>query len=60
MNDALTLGGFINPYTVISAAFAKLAQARPGDLLRFLALEVEAAQTLRRAQDRLCTAESLS
>ncbi|MSO69548.1 MAG: biotin-dependent carboxyltransferase [Alphaproteobacteria bacterium] len=60
MNDALTLGGFINPYTVISAAFAKLAQTRPGDRLRFVALEVEAAQDLRRAQDRLCGEESLS
>ena len=59
MNDALTLGGFINPYTVISAAFVKLAQARPGDRLRFVALEVEAAQALRRAQDHLCTEESL-
>ena len=59
MNDALTLGGFINPYTVISAAFAKLAQARPGDLLRFVAVDVETAQAMRRAQDRLCSPESL-
>lgn len=60
MNDALTLGGFINPYTVISAAFAKLAQARPGDRFRFVALDVETAQQLRRTQDRLCTTESLA
>jgi urea carboxylase len=60
MNDALTLGGFINPYTVISAAFSKLAQARPRDLLRFVAVDVEAAQEMRRAQDRLCTVESLA
>ena len=59
MNDALTLGGFINPYTVISAAFAKLAQARPADALRFVAVDVETAQALRRAQDRLCSADSL-
>ncbi|MGD9536120.1 MAG: biotin-dependent carboxyltransferase family protein [Alphaproteobacteria bacterium] len=60
MNDALTLGGFINPYTVVSAAFAKLAQARPGDRLRFAAVGVETAQALRRAQDRLCSLESLA
>ena len=59
MNDALTLGGFINPYTVVSAAFPKLAQARPGERLRFVAVSVEEAQALRRAQDALCTEASL-
>lgn len=60
MNDALTLGGFINPYTVISAAFPKLAQARPGERLRFVAVSVDEAQALRRAQDALCTTASLA
>ena len=59
MNDALTLGGFINPYTVISSAFPKLAQARPAERLRFVAVSVDEAQALRRTQDALCTAGSL-
>jgi urea carboxylase len=59
MNDALTLGGFINPYTVVSAAFTKLAQARPGDRFRFVALDVTAAQELRREQSRLCSRDSI-
>jgi len=59
MNDALTLGGFINPYTVISAAFSKLAQARPGERLRFASVTVDEAQALRRAQDALCSKASV-
>jgi urea carboxylase len=59
VNDGPSTGGFINPYTVVTAAFWKLAQSRPGDLYRFAALDVEAAQALRRALDRRCTSESL-
>jgi 5-oxoprolinase (ATP-hydrolysing) subunit C len=59
VNDGPSTGGFINPFTVITAAFWKLAQSRPGDIYRFLALEVEAAQERRRALDRLCTPASL-
>lgn len=59
LNDALTMGGFICPYTVPSAAFWKLAQARPGDTLRFHLIGVAAAQSLRRSIDALCTAASI-
>jgi urea carboxylase len=59
VNDAPSTGGFINPYTVATAAFWKLAQARPGDILRFNAVDVAAAQDLRRRLDRLCTLDSI-
>ena len=59
VNDLPSTGGFINPYTVASAAFWKLAHAFPGDVLRFTAVSVAEAQEMRRALDRLCTAESI-
>lgn len=59
INDAPSTGGFINPFTVASAAFWKLGQARPGDTLRFAALSVEEAQQLRRKIDMRITAASL-
>lgn len=60
VNDAPSTGGFINPYTVPTAAFWKLAQARPGDALHFVAITVAAAQALRRELDRACTEASLA
>jgi urea carboxylase len=59
INDGPSTGGFINPFTVPSAAFWKLGQARPGNIFRFHAVTVTEAQDQRRALDRLCTAESL-
>ena len=59
LNDTLTLGGFINPYTVVSAAFWKLGQSRPNELYRFKAVTVREAQALRREIDVLCTESSL-
>ena len=59
LHDTLTLGGFINPYTVPSAAFWKLAQSKPNDLYRFEAISVEAAQARKRAIDRLCSEDSI-
>ena len=38
VNDGPSMGGFINPYTVPSAAFWKLGQSRPGDIYRFKAV----------------------
>ena len=35
INDGPSTGGFINPFTVPSAAFWKLGQARPGNVFRF-------------------------
>ncbi len=58
-NDGPSAGGFINPYTVPTAEFWKLAQSRPGDTYRFHEISVDDAQELRRRQDALCTASSL-
>ncbi len=60
INDAPSTGGFINPFTVPSAAFWKLGQSRPNDALRFVRVTLAEAQELRRALDRRCTAASLT
>ena len=57
--DAPSTGGFINPYTVPSGAFWKLAQAKPNDIFRFRVVTVDQAHELRRAIDRLCASASL-
>jgi len=49
VNDAPSTGGFINPFTVASAALWKLAQARPGDILRFRRIDRQEAGCLRAA-----------
>jgi urea carboxylase len=59
INDAPSTGGFINPFTVPSAAFWKLGQLRPNDVLRFARVGLKEAQDLRRALDRRCTPECL-
>jgi biotin-dependent carboxylase-like uncharacterized protein len=59
VNDAPSTGGFINPYTVATASFWRLAQALPGDILNFVAVTVAQAQELRRKLDRLCRPDSL-
>jgi 5-oxoprolinase (ATP-hydrolysing) subunit C len=59
VNDGPSMGGFINPYTVPSAAFWKLGQAKPAEILNFKAVSVDEAQALRRRIDGLCSAASL-
>ncbi len=59
VNDGPSMGGFINPYTVPSAAFWKLGQSKPGDVYRFKAINVEEAQVLRRALNAICGPSSL-
>jgi len=59
VSDGPSMGGFINPYTVPSAAFWKLGQSRPGDVYRFKAVSVDEAQALRRTLDALCRESSL-
>ncbi|MEZ5866337.1 MAG: hypothetical protein R3D25_20500 [Geminicoccaceae bacterium] len=59
VNDGPSTGGFINPYTVITAAFWKLGQSRPGDIYRFRAVNVGEAQDLRRELDARCTTACL-
>ncbi|WP_430440863.1 biotin-dependent carboxyltransferase family protein [Shinella sp.] len=56
VNDAPSTGGFINPFTVASAAFWKLAQAKPGDVLRFRLIDREEASHLRAALETVTSA----
>jgi urea carboxylase len=57
--DGPSMGGFINPYTVITAAFWKLAQALPGNQLRFVAIDVDVAQERARALSALCGPDAI-
>ena len=59
VNDGPSAGGFINPFTVPSAAFWKLAQSKPNDTYRFQLVSVTEAQAERRRIDALCTVSSL-
>ena len=59
LHDTLTLGGFINPFTVPSCAFWKLGQSRPNDIYDFELVSVEEAQARKRAINALCTEDSL-
>ena len=59
VNDSPSTGGFINPYTVPSCAFWKLAQSRPGETYRFAVISVADAQDRAVALDDLCTSTSL-
>jgi biotin-dependent carboxylase-like uncharacterized protein len=58
--DGPSMGGFINPYTVITAALWKLGQARPGNLLHFVALDVDAAQERARDLAALCGPDAIT
>ena len=59
VNDGPSMGGFIVPYTVPSAAFWKLGQAKPGDSFNFIEISVEKAQELRTEQSAICSETSL-
>lgn len=59
LNDAPSTGGFINPFTIPSAAFWKLGQMRPNEKIRFVRVTINDAHALRRTLDRCCTAASL-
>ena len=59
VHDGCSMGGFINPFTVPTAAFWKLGQSKPGDVYRFTLVTVEEAQDLRRALDRVAGTESI-
>ncbi len=54
VNDGPSMGGFIVPYTVPSASFWKLGQAKPGDSFNFIEISVEKAQELRTEQSKIC------
>ena len=59
LHDTLTLGGFINPFTVPSAAFWKLGQSRPNEHYEFELISVEEAQARKRAINALCREDSI-
>ena len=60
VNDGPSMGGFINPYTVPSAAFWKLGQSKPGDIYRFKSVSVDEAQALRRQLNETCSRASIA
>lgn len=49
MMDCQTIGGYPKLATIISADVPRFAQTRPGSEVRFVAVEIEAAQRLYRA-----------
>jgi urea carboxylase len=53
------MGGFINPYTVPSAAFWKLGQSKPGEVYNFRQITVDAAQALAREMKAICAEASI-
>jgi len=57
--DGPSEGGFITPFTVVSAALWKLGQARPHDVIRFVAVTPEKAIAMRRQLDAQTTEASL-
>ncbi len=59
LNDTLTLGGFINPYTVPSCAFWKLGQSRPNEIYEFELVSIEEAQARKRAINAACSEDSI-
>lgn len=60
VNDGPSMGGFINPYTVPSAAFWKLGQAKPGEVFNFKLVSVDAAQDLAARITALCVRSNLA
>jgi biotin-dependent carboxylase-like uncharacterized protein len=59
VNDGPSMGGFVCPYTVPSAAFWKLGQSKPGDIYHFRSISVEEAQELRLALKARCSEASI-
>lgn len=47
LQDGPSLGGFINPFTVISAALWQFGQGRPGDIFRFERVSIDEALAIR-------------
>jgi len=57
VHDGPSMGGFICPYTIASAAFWKLGQSKPGDLYRMKSISVAEAQALRHELDARIAAD---
>lgn len=58
--DGPSMGGFITPIVVASAALRKVGQARPGQILRFRLVPVAAAMTLRRQLEQRASEASIA
>jgi urea carboxylase len=60
VNDGPSMGGFINPYTVPTAAFWKLGQSKPGEVYNFKVVSVSEAQAMARRITELCSEASIA
>ena len=59
VNDGPTAGGFINPYTVPSCSFWKLAQAEPRQKIKFKKVSIEKALKLKMNENKICNKKNL-
>lgn len=59
VNDGPSMGGFIVPFTVPSASFWKLGQAKPNEKFKFKEISVQEAQEMRSEQTSLCSMGSI-
>ncbi|NIB44172.1 biotin-dependent carboxyltransferase [Pseudomaricurvus alkylphenolicus] len=59
VNDGPSMGGFINPFTVPTSEFWKLGQAKPGAVLKFVAVTVDQAQQMARAISNTCSLDNI-
>jgi 5-oxoprolinase (ATP-hydrolysing) subunit C len=60
VNDGPSMGGFINPYTVPTAAFWKLGQSKPGEIYNFKLVSVSEAQAMARRITQMCSETSIA
>ena len=58
--DGPSMGGFITPIVIASAALRKVGQARPGQFLRFRLVPVAEAIALRRQLEQLASDASIA
>ena len=59
VNDGPSMGGFIVPFTVPSASFWKLGQAKPNEKFKFKEISVQEAQEMRSEQASICSMGSI-
>jgi urea carboxylase len=59
VNDGPSMGGFIVPFTVPSASFWKLGQAKPNEYFQFKEITVEESQEMRSLQTSICAEGSI-
>lgn len=59
VNDGPSMGGFIVPFTVPSASFWKLGQAKPNEHFKFREITVEKSQEMRSYQSSICSKDSI-